>query len=45
MNAAHSNEKQNVFILALVRTPAFAAKVNDIVVECGNSRYQPLVDR
>src|SRR5580698_5503541 len=45
MNAAHSNEKQDEFILALVRQPVFPLKVNDIVVECGNRRYQPLPDR
>jgi len=25
------------FILSLIRNPAFAEKVNDIAVECGNS--------
>ena len=33
------------FILSLVRDPAFPAKVNDIEVECGNSLYQPVLDR
>jgi hypothetical protein len=33
------------FILSLIRTPAFADKVNDIAVECGNSLYQPELDR
>src|SRR5438046_8016285 len=45
MNAAHSNERQDAFILSLVRQPAFAQKVNDIVVECGNRSYQPVLDR
>jgi hypothetical protein len=33
------------FILLLIRTPAFSEKVNDIAVECGNSLYQPVLDR
>ena len=33
------------FRIKLVRDPRFAAVVNDIVVEFGNSRYQGLVDR
>jgi hypothetical protein len=45
MNAAHGNEKQDEFILALIRHPTFASKVNDVVVECGNSLYQPILDR
>jgi hypothetical protein len=33
------------FILTLIRTPAFSEKVNDVVVECGNSLYQAALDR
>lgn len=33
------------FILALIRDPGFPDKVNDIEVECGNSLYQPVLDR
>ena len=33
------------FRIKLVRDPRFAAVVNDIVVEFGNSRYQGLIDR
>jgi outer membrane protein OmpA-like peptidoglycan-associated protein len=33
------------FLSALVRQPAFAGTVNDIVVEFGNARYQDVVDR
>lgn len=33
------------FRIKLVRDPRFAAVVNDVVVEFGNSRYQDLVDR
>lgn len=36
---------QDDFILTLIRTPAFSENVNDIEVECGNSLYQPILDR
>jgi hypothetical protein len=29
----------------LIRNPTFSEKVNDIEVECGNSLYQPVLDR
>lgn len=45
LSAGHSLKDQDDFILALIRTPAFADKVNDIVVECGNSLYQKILDR
>jgi hypothetical protein len=45
MSAAHGNKDLDDFILGLLRVPAFPVKVNDIVVECGNSMYQPLLDR
>ena len=45
MGAAHSDEEQDDLVLALVRHPSFPLKVNDIVVECGNSKYQALLDR
>ncbi len=45
MNAAHSDEKMDAFIMSLIREPAFAGKVNDLVVECGTSGGQPLLDR
>jgi hypothetical protein len=38
-------QDQGDFILTLIRTPAFPDKVNDIEVECGNSLYQPVLDR
>ena len=41
----HGNEQSHEFRLALVRNPRFAAVVDDIVVEFGNSRYQGLMDR
>jgi outer membrane protein OmpA-like peptidoglycan-associated protein len=33
------------FLAALIRHPGFAAKVTDIVIECGNARYQRIADR
>jgi hypothetical protein len=45
MDAAHGNKDLDDFILHLVRNPAFPTKVNDIAVECGNSLYQPILDR
>jgi hypothetical protein len=41
----HNNEQGHAFRLALIRDPRFAATVNDIVVECGSSRYQDVMDR
>jgi hypothetical protein len=45
MDAAHGNKDLDDFIFHLVRNPTFPTKVNDIVVECGNSLYQPILDR
>jgi len=45
MDAAHGNKDLDDLILHLVRDPAFPNAVNDIVVECGNSLYQPILDR
>lgn len=45
IDAAHGDKDIDDFILALIRDPSFPYKVNDIVVECGNSLYQPLLDR
>jgi hypothetical protein len=41
----HGNNEGHAFRLALIRDPRFAATVNDIVVEAGNSRYQDVMDR
>jgi hypothetical protein len=41
----HGNVQGHVFRLALVRDSRFSTVVNDIVVEFGNARYQPLMDR
>ncbi len=45
MQAAHEQKDVDDFILSLIRDPRFSESVNDIVVECGNVRYQPLLDR
>jgi len=45
MPAAHGEKDIDDFILSLLRDPRFPRVVNDIVVECGNVRYQPLLDR
>jgi hypothetical protein len=45
MPEAHGLKDLDDFILTLIRTPALTEKVNDIEVECGNSLYQPVLDR
>jgi hypothetical protein len=40
----HGNEQAHLFRLALIRDPRFPLVVNDIVVEFGTSRYQPVMD-
>jgi hypothetical protein len=45
MDAAHGNKDLDDLILRLLRDPGFPTKVNDIVVECGNSRYQAILDK
>src|SRR5262249_36545956 len=45
MNAGHNNKKLDDFILSLIRNRELPGKVNDLVVECGNSRYQDILDR
>jgi hypothetical protein len=45
MPEGHAMKDVNDFILLLIRHPAFPEKVNDIAVECGNSLYQPVLDR
>ncbi len=42
---SYANQDFDQFILDLIRNPAFPEKANDIVVECGNSLYQPVLDR
>src|SRR5258708_25560039 len=45
INAAHGNQNLDNLILDLVRDPAFPKKINDVVVECGNSLYQLVLER
>jgi len=45
IQAAHAQKDVDDFILSLIRDPRFPETVNDIVVECGNVRYQPILDR
>jgi hypothetical protein len=45
MSAGEGNKDLDDFILALIRDPELPNKVNDIVVEDGNSLYQPILDR
>jgi hypothetical protein len=45
MPEAHGMKDLDDFILSLIRNPTFPKKVNDIEVECGNSLYQPVLDR
>lgn len=43
--AGHGMKDVNDFLLDLIRDPRFPDKVDDIAVECGNSLYQPVLDR
>ena len=40
----HGNEQGQRFRLALIRDPRFAERVNDIVLEGPNARYQDVMD-
>src|SRR5581483_8442668 len=44
MPEAHGDKDLDDFIFSLIRNPEFPEKVNDIVVECGNSLYQSILD-
>jgi hypothetical protein len=41
----HANKQEYAWLCSLVRDPSFHARVDDIVVEFGNSLYQKSVDR
>jgi hypothetical protein len=45
MPAEHGIKDLDDFIFSLIRNPAFSKNVSDIAVECGNSLYQPILDR
>lgn len=41
----HGMQDLDDLIFSLIRNPAFSEKVTDIEFECGNSLYQPILDR
>ena len=41
----HGASGTKEFLASLIRYPGFAGTVNDIVIECGNARYQAIADR
>lgn len=45
ISEAHGMREEADFIASLIRHPQFVEKVNDIVLEAGNWRYQPILDR
>jgi hypothetical protein len=45
LSELHGNPESKDLLARLIRQPGFAGKVNDIVIEFGNARYQTVVDR
>ena len=45
MGEWHRNAQQHAFLRALVRDPKFICRTDDIVIESGNARLQPIADR
>jgi hypothetical protein len=45
LGETHGNKQEYDWLRSLVATPEFADRVDDIVMEFGNSLYQPEVDR
>src|ERR1700750_495257 len=45
LGESHWSRPAGEFYLSLVRTPGFSDHVNAVVLECGNSRYQSILDR
>ncbi|SED14975.1 hypothetical protein SAMN04489727_6631 [Amycolatopsis tolypomycina] len=41
---AKSSPDVGTFVFDLIRDPRFPGRVNDVAVECGNARLQPLLD-
>ncbi len=41
----HECKQEHDLLCKLIATPGFAERVNDIVMEFGNARYQEVVDR
>jgi hypothetical protein len=42
---AHNNEQGHAFLLSLIRHAECPPSGTDLVVECGNARYQDVMDR
>jgi hypothetical protein len=45
LGEAHGLKEQQDFVAALIRNPAFVTKVNAIVLEAGNAKYQNVINR
>jgi len=45
LGESHWSKPAGEFYLSLVRAPGFSDHVNAVVLECGNSLYQPILDR
>jgi hypothetical protein len=45
LGMSHQQQDEADFSLRVIRDPRFATIVNDIVVECGNPNYQPVLDQ
>lgn len=45
LGETHWIQNERDFETALVQAPGFANAVNDVVMECGNARYQGVLDR
>lgn len=45
LGEGHGNKQEYEWLRSLIATPEFADRVDDIVMEFGNSRYQDSVDR
>ena len=45
LGEVHWSQTEHELVYSLIKHPAFANKVNDIVVEFGNALYQPVMDR
>ena len=44
ISEAHGMKEEAEFIVSLIRDPHFAKKVNNIVLEAGNAKYQAILD-
>lgn len=45
LSELHGNAESKDLLAQLIRQPGFAGKVNDLVIEFGNARYQNVIDR